>query len=207
MVERGSGCYDTDKMSEYNLSLHRPLPKDAKKVFAGTIFSIWQWQQLLFDGSRQLYERATRDDVTHAVGVMPDGRILLTEDQQPHREAVLTPPGGKMEAGETPAETVRREFLEETGYEVGRLIPWHHYKPANDKIEYTCWAYVARDIKKIAEPTPEPGEKIKVLFYSWDEFLALGQDPKMRDLVIRIILLEAQLNTAKRDQLKELFYG
>ena len=194
-------------MSEYNLGLHKPLPEDAKKVFAGTIFSIWQWNQLLFDGSTQLFERATRDDVTHAVGVMPDGRILLTEDQQPHRDAVITPPGGKMEKGETPEKAVRREFMEETGYQIGSLIPWHHYKPANDKIEYTCWAYVARDLRKTGKPAPEAGEKIKVLFYSWEEFLALGQNPKMRDLVLRIILLEAQIDMTKQNNLKALFYG
>lgn len=194
-------------MNEYNLGLHKPMPNDAKNVFNGTIFSIWQWNQRLFDGSKQLYERATRADVTHAVGVLPDGRILLTEDRQPHRIAVITPPGGKVEQGETPEEAVRREFMEEIGYEIETLIPWHQYKPANDKLEYTCWAYVARNIRKTSEPQPEAGEKIKVLFYSFDEFLALGQNPKMRDLVIRIILLEAQLDSTKRNKLKELFYG
>jgi hypothetical protein len=121
-------------MNEYNLGLHKPMPNDAKNVFNGTIFSLWQWNQRLFDGSKQLFERATRSDVTHAVGVLPDGRILLTEDRQPHRKAVITPPGGKVEQGETPEEAVRREFMEETGYEIETLIPWHHYKPANDKL-------------------------------------------------------------------------
>lgn len=194
-------------MSEYDLSCQKPMPKDAKKVFAGTIFSIWQWQQLLYDGSRQLYERVTRNDVTHAIGVLPDGRILLTEDRQPHRQAVITPPGGKVEDGETPEEAVRREFLEETGYGIGRLLPWHHYTLASDKIAYTCWAYVARDIKQVADAQPEAGEKIKSLSYSFDEFLALGQNPKMRDLVIRIILLEAQLDANKRHNLEKLVYG
>jgi len=192
---------------EYNLSIQKPMPPDTKKVFEGDIFSVWQWPQELFDGSRKTFERITRSDVTHAVGVLPNGKILLTEDAQPHRQTVLTPPGGMVEEGETPEEAVRREFLEETGYEIKELVPWHHYQPASDKIGYTCHAFVACKIEKKGAPTPEAGEKIKVLQFSWDEFLQLGSNPKMRDLVIRIILLEAQLDKQKRDQLWQLLYG
>jgi len=207
LAESKTGWYDTDIMSEYNLALHKPMPDHKQKVFQGDIFTVWNWEQELYDGTTMTFERATRTDVTHAVGILPDGRILLTEDTQPHREAVITPPGGKVEDGETPEETVRREFMEETGYEIGELLPWHHYKPTNDKIEYVCWAFVGRDVKKVAEPSPEGGEKIKVLFYSFDEFLELGKNPKMRDWIIRIILLEALLDNKKRDKLKKLFYG
>ena len=47
--------------------------------------------------------------------------------------------------------------------------------------------------------TPEGGEKIRVLNFTFDEFLELGTNPKMRDLVIRIILLEAQIDKKKRE--------
>lgn len=194
-------------MDDYNLSIQKPLPKRAEKVFEGQIFSVWHWQQELYDGSFATYERLTRNDVTHAVGVLPSGKILLTEDKQPHRKAVITPPGGKVEDGESPEEAVRREFIEETGYEIGELVPWHHYRPASDKLNYACYAFIGQNVRKIGPAKPEGGEKIRVMQITFDEFLELGTNPKMRDLVIRIILLEAQLDKKKKENLRKLLYG
>jgi len=134
-----------------NQKMHKPLPRHAKKVFEGIIFSVWQWEQELYDGSQATFERITRGGVTHAVGVLPDGKILMTEDEQPQRGAVITPSGGKIEPGEAPEDAAVREFREETGYVVGELKPWHSYLPASDKISYVCWAYVARDLVKDGE--------------------------------------------------------
>jgi len=57
-----------------------------------------------------------------AVLVDPDDRVLLVrwELAGPHgRFDVWGTPGGGVEAGETHADAVRRELLEETGFEVG----------------------------------------------------------------------------------------
>lgn len=47
-----------------------------------------------------------------------EGRILL---QKRADDGSWCVPGGSMELGETPEEAARREFLEETGLELGRL--------------------------------------------------------------------------------------
>ena len=62
-------------------------------------------------------------DLTVAAVVDLDGRFLLVEEQAMNRK-VLSQPGGHIEAGESPEETVVRETLEETGCEVecGELI-------------------------------------------------------------------------------------
>lgn len=193
--------------NDYNLSIQKPMPEGATKVFEGNIFTAWQWQQKLYDGSFATYERLTRNDVTHVVGVLPNGKILLTEDTQPQRKAVITPPGGKVEPGESPAEAVKRECLEETGYEIGELIPWHHYRPPMDKMDYVCHAFIGRGLTEKGPASPEGGEKIRILQFTFDEFLELGTNPKMRDLVIRIILLEAQLDPKKKANLRKLLYG
>ena len=48
---------------------------------------------------------------------------------------------------------------------------------------------------------------MKPLFFSFDEFLQLGSNPDMRDLLIRTILLEAQLDSEKRDRLYQLLFS
>jgi len=184
----------------------KSFPKQAKKVFQGQIFDVYQWEQELFDGSSSIFEGISRTDTAHTIGIMPDGRILLTEDEQPGRRAVITPPGGQLDGGEQPEAAARREFLEETGYEIGEVVFWHEYQPGT-KLDWKIYAFIGRGIKKIQEPRPEAGEKIKTMFFTFDEFLQLGRNEKMRDRVIRIILLEALLDKGKRDELERLLYG
>lgn len=156
----------------------RPLPPDAKKVFKGKIYSVWQWRQKLFDGSYTTFERIQRADTSVVVGVLPDKRILLTEDEQPGRTAVITAAGGQVDPGETPAQAARREFREETGYEIGELVPWFSYHPSSRMIWQVNF-FIGRNLKKKGEPELDGGERIKVLTYTFDEFLALASNQKL----------------------------
>lgn len=181
------------------------IPPSAVRVFTGKIFSVWQWEQELFDGTTTTFERLTRNDYAYVIGVLPDKNILLIKDEQPDREPVLTPAGGKVEPGESPAEAATREFKEETGYTIGQLVPWHSYRPSN-KIQMQVHAFIGRNISLDAAPTPEGGERITIKTYTFDEFLALGQNDLLRDWLLRIKLLEAQLNPLVRQELMKLLY-
>ncbi len=46
----------------------------------------------------------------------PEGSVFLFRDDHPYVGTHWLPPGGGMEAGETPEEAVRRELQEETGW-------------------------------------------------------------------------------------------
>ncbi len=47
--------------------------------------------------------------------VVRDGKLLMGRRTSQHGHGTWSPPGGKMEPGETPEETARRELVEETG--------------------------------------------------------------------------------------------
>lgn len=63
--------------------------------------------------------------VAAAVIVRPDGRVLLAQRPpgKPY-EGYWEFPGGKLEAGETPAHALARELHEELGLEILRSAPW-----------------------------------------------------------------------------------
>lgn len=183
-----------------------PLPPHARRVFKGKLYEVWQWEQKLYDGSTTTFEGLRRFDYAYMIGVLPDRKIMLVHDEQPDRGPVLTPAGGKVEPGEEPMTAAQREFLEETGYEAEEVVPWHTYRPSG-KIAYVAHAFIGRSIHRVHEPALEAGERIEPILFTFEEFLKLGQNPDLRDWVLRIRLLEAQLDPAARAALEHLLYG
>ena len=49
--------------------------------------NVHQWDQVLYDGSIKIFERAEVLDGAFVLGVLPNGKILMTEQEQPSRDA------------------------------------------------------------------------------------------------------------------------
>ncbi|MGH9858248.1 MAG: NUDIX hydrolase [Acidobacteriota bacterium] len=189
----------------------RNIPPHAKKAYQGKIFSIWQWEQELYDGSAAIFESIGRSDYATVIGVLPDQTILLVWDEQPDRKPVLTTAGGRVEAGESPEEAARREFREETGYTIGTLVHLFTYQPSQ-KAQFSTHMFVGRQLRQKADPQLDPGERIEFRIFSFEEFLRLGQSDSadiggpVRDWMLRIVLLEAQVDPKKKERLHRLLY-
>ncbi len=82
---------------------------------------------LLADGNLPREGGPNRKTVEVAVGVLvkPNGDFLLTS-RPPGKvyEGYWEFPGGKLEAGETVEQALRRELLEEIGITIGAVLPW-----------------------------------------------------------------------------------
>jgi len=82
---------------------------------------------LVADADRPREGGADRPVTEVAVGVLlrPDGSFLLTSRPQGKvYEGYWEFPGGKLEAGETVAQALRRELEEELGIHIGAVHPW-----------------------------------------------------------------------------------
>ena len=82
---------------------------------------------LVADGDRPREGGADRETVDVAVGVLikPNGDFLLTS-RPPGKvyEGYWEFPGGKLEAGESVEQALRRELIEEIGITIGPAHPW-----------------------------------------------------------------------------------
>lgn len=182
----------------------RKIPDDAKKVFQGEIFNVYQWEQEMYDGTTHTFERVTRPDTVLVIPVTEEGKIIICEQEQPHREKpYLSLISGRAEKNEPPEEAAKRELLEETGFEAKELLLWdkHHI---SDKIDWTIYTYIAKDCKKVTEQNLDPGEKIRCDFLSFEEFIDLLAQQKVSEIHLTVKALEAKLDANKMKEFKSL---
>lgn len=182
------------------------MPEHATQVFKGVIFEVWQWEQELFDGSHTTFEKLRRNDSSVVIPVLENGKLLLTEDEQPGRDMVFTFPGGEGEADEDPEAAARRELLEETGYEADSLTLLRSSRPSS-KMAWTIHTYIARGCRKVALPELDGGERITVREVTLDELIALADDPRFQNRDLQIPLIKARYDAEVRASLEKLLFG
>ncbi len=182
----------------------QPIPEDAKKVFDGVIFDVYQWEQELFDGSKATFEKLRRPDTVVVFPVMDDGKIILTEQEQPGKESFIGATGGRVDEGEDVLDAAKRELLEESGYEASEYILWDAQHPTS-KIDWVVYTFIAKGLRKVDDMDLDAGEKITLKPVSFDEFLELGTSEKFAEKEIVPKLLEAKLYLEKKDALRKLF--
>jgi len=107
-----------------------------------------------------------------ALPILPDGEVILIKQfRAPINGWILEVPAGVVEPGESPEEAIKRELIEEIGYEAGflkKLFSIHTTPGYSDEVLHI---YVAGDLKYVGA-RPERYEVIEtVVFKDVDEAL------------------------------------
>lgn len=180
------------------------LPPQAKQVFKGVIFDVYQWEQEMFDGSKQIFEMLKRPDTVEVITVVGD-KILLGEQEQPTIAPFVSLPGGRVDGGEEPLAAAKRELLEETGYASDDWEHWLSFEP-HQKIEWSIHCYIARGAKMVQDPHLDAGEKITTKLVSFDDLLKLFDNERFWGSKFQAALLHMRLDPVKlADFKKKLF--
>lgn len=182
----------------------QPMPADAKKVFAGKMFDVYQWEQKMFDGTFVTFERIKRADTVVTFPVLPDGRILLLKQRQPNTGEFISGAGGRMDQGEEPLEAAKRELFEETGYKADDWMLLDAVQPVG-KIEWAVYTFVAKGLRKVGAQTLDGGEKISLYPVTFDEFLSMGMNQSFSEDEIKSRLMQALLQPEKKAELLKTF--
>lgn len=185
---------------------NQPIPENAKCVFKGVMFDTYQWEQEMYDGTKAVFEKIKRPDTVVVFPVLPDGRIILTEQEQPGKEPFIGATGGRVDEGEDILTAAKRELLEESGYEAEEFILWDAQHPVS-KIDWVVYTFIAKGLKKVSDMNLDAGEKIKLLPLSLEELIRVATDENTyfaeKEVVVKI--LEAKIDSKKMEELKELF--
>lgn len=184
----------------------QPIPPHAKRVFRGVVFDVYQWEQELYDGTRTIFEKLKRPDTVVVFPVLPDGQIILTEQEQPGKAPFIGATGGRVDDGEDILDAAKRELLEESGYEADEFVLWKMQQPMS-KIEWAVYVFVAKGLCKVADLNLDGGEKIKIITKTFDEFadLAILENSQFSEQEIVDDILKAKLDPKKMEELRKLF--
>jgi len=182
----------------------QPIPNDAKMVFKGVIFDVYQWQQELYDGTKATFEKLKRADTVVVFPVLPDGQIVLTRQEQPGKEPFLGATGGRVDEGEDILSAAKRELLEESGYEAEEFILWDAQHPTS-KVDWVVYTFIAKGLKKVSDINPDAGEKIELFTVTLDELIEMGLKENFAEKEIAKKFFEAKLDISKKSELEELF--
>ena len=146
------------------------MPADARLVFKGVVFDVYQWEQELYDGSRATFEKLKRPDTVLVVPVLEDGNILMTYQEQPGKVAFRGFAGGRVEEGEEPEAAARRELLEETGLTAGELRPlWSGARPSEPGFPHRVTIHAFRGTTDARQEDVVLGEGKAMVFVPRDQ--------------------------------------
>ncbi|MGA2118427.1 MAG: NUDIX hydrolase [Bryobacteraceae bacterium] len=102
-------------------------------------------------------------DYTAAIALTADRRVVMVRQYRPAVERyTLELPSGLVDPGETPEQAMRRELLEETGYEAGELEPLGTMIPDAGRLETRIWNFFAPQVKPAAGRSPEEGIEVRL---------------------------------------------
>lgn len=181
------------------------IPANAKRVFKGIIFDVWQWEQEMFDGSKAIFEKITRPPTIEVIATVGN-KILIEEQDQPDRKNNINLVSGRPEPGEQPLDAAKRELLEETGYvsDDWTLFMKHGGK---GKVVHEVFYFIARNCKKVQEAVLDAGEKIETKLINFDDLIKLADEPRFWIAPEFIIyLLRLQMDPEKKVEFRKLLF-
>lgn len=183
----------------------QPIPEKAQKVFTGILFDVWQWEQEMYDGSIEVFEKVSRRP---SVGVLPitkEHKIVLTVQEQPGMQEFISLVGGIVDPNENISVAAHRELREEVGAVTNDMELWYSVQPVT-KVEWPIYLFVARNCEQISDITPDAGEKIKLKYVTWEEFLSIIYLDKFRDKELSLHLMKLMKNKEKFKELENFLF-
>jgi ADP-ribose pyrophosphatase len=182
----------------------KKLPDNAKLMFEGVRYNVWQWEQQLFDGSTVIFEAASRADCVTIIGTVGD-KILVLQEEQPGQPPFLALPGGHCEGLDSAEKTAKYKLELEAGYKAEVFTKWF-VAPYGWVIGDNHF-FIAKNVVETGNRRQDPGDKITPKLITFDEFLDFRKTSEIRNRELLPMLERAANNAEEKQKLYDLLFS
>ncbi len=154
---------------------------ESQTVHLGLFFNVYRDKVLLPDKKTSLREYIRHPGAVVILPVLDDGKLLLEQQfRYPLNQIFLEFPAGKIDQGEHPLETAKRELMEETGYTAS---DWQFVCTVHNAVGYSdeaLYIYLAQGLKP-GETEPDAEEFIETFSVTLPELLTWIKNGQITD--------------------------
>jgi len=145
------------------ITMIKPTFIDRKIVYNGPWQTIHCDHLETYTGTRIDYYVVNHRDAVAALPVTDDGKLVMIEQyRHPVSKFVLDIPGGLIDPGEKPENSIKREILEETGYQTSHIEYLSRFCTDPSMSPQEIILYKASGLVKVSEAKREDSTPIKV---------------------------------------------
>lgn len=155
----------------------------SKVLYVGKVITLQVDEVLLPDGNKSSREIVKHPGAVAIMAITEDKKIVLVEQYRKALErSIIEIPAGKIEPGEPPEETARRELEEETGYTTSSLQYVQSFATSPGFADEVIHLYFAENIEKMSiKATLDEDEFVEVLYVTIEEMESLVTNNKIYD--------------------------
>lgn len=175
-----SGWLVNEEARGYNSKM-REKPLQKRRLYTGKAVGFCVDTVRMPSGKKALREYLLHPGAVGALAFLDRSRVVLVRQYRyPVGKVTLEIPAGKLAAGENPANCMKRELEEETGYRAGRLKKILTYFPSTAFMTERMTLYLATRLKP-TQAHPDEDEFIQRVTMPWPRLLRLVLSGKIRD--------------------------
>lgn len=131
-------------------------------IYKGKILNLRRDTVKVKSGKTSYREIIEHNGGSVAVAITDDKKVLLVKQyRQAMEKEMLELPAGKIEPGEDPLETMKRELVEETGYSADNMKLIGKFNPSVGYTSETLYIYLATGLTK-GKTNFDPDEDIEL---------------------------------------------
>ncbi|MFD1777238.1 NUDIX hydrolase [Fredinandcohnia salidurans] len=176
------------------------LEKTIKRevLFEGKVIDLHIEEVELPNGHTSRRELIKHPGAVAILALTDENKIVMVQQYRKALDKVIVEiPAGKLEKGEAPEVTAKRELEEETGYDCETLTPLISFYTSPGFADELVHLFIAKDLKKIENPASlDEDEFVDVLEVSLDEALELLREKKIYDAKTAYAVQYLQLQKA-----------
>lgn len=165
---------------------------DSQRIYEGKILNLRKDRVTTRDG--ESYREIVEHNGGAAVAAITDeGKIVMVRQYRKAFDgAILEVPAGKIEKGDDPFDTVKRELREETGYQAGKVSLLTEMLPSVGYTQEVVHIYLAQDLTP-GDTDFDDNEAIEVIEMDFELALDMVMKGEIKDAKTIIAILMTKM--------------